>query len=114
MKIKKTHVFAAFALITGIIGAVLRANYLLTGFEAETGLPLRSENRYETALFVLSAFVFIVFFIFSVSPRRKPGDFCGEEICSLNGAGLLLRVLSAFLMLLASVFGFCQFMLNNG
>ncbi len=111
---KKSDLLTVSAIILGICGAFLRAKHLLTGFETDTGLPLRSINPYGLALVVLTACVFLFFLILALLYRRTAGIGASSSLYHISGVNQVsVRVLSAFLMFLASIIGIYQFLLHN-
>ena len=111
---KKSFLLTIVAVILGLCGAFLRAKQLMSGFEADTGLPLRSGNPYGFALFVLSIGVFL-FFLLYLAIYRKIIEKCDYRLFFhiSSYTQVLIRVFSAFLMFLSAVIGIYLFLLNN-
>ena len=111
---KKSFLLTIVAVILGFCGAFLRAKQLMSGFETDTGLPLRSGNPYGFALLLLSILVFLFFLIY-LAIYRKMIKKCDYRLFFhiSTYTQLLIRVFSAFLMFLSAVLGIYLFFLNN-
>lgn len=68
---KKGGLFSLLALVTGIIGAVLRGMERKTGFEPETGLAV-PRNLFGILLIALSGAVFLFFLIVVLRIKHEP------------------------------------------
>lgn len=94
----------ATAAICGTAGAVLRGINLLTGYEAETGLPVAG-NSAQTALIALSVLTAVLLFVLSRG-YRADGGAVFEEVFGGVGAGFkTVSVLTGFVMLAAGAGG---------
>lgn len=112
---KRSSLLTVFAIILGLIGAYLRAEYLLTGFEADSGLPLRTINPYRLSLLILSVCVLLIFLLSPLFFRKTIKNFNSRKLYQISGGSqVLYRVLSAFFMFLSAVIGIYDFLLGTG
>lgn len=107
MKLYKA--LAAFSVLAGIAGGMIRYMQLKTGFEADTGLPI-ANNPYCTALMVISLVIIILFAFFSYfmhvpESRCTPALFIKQSAVSaiFYYASLLLLAVAGVLQLMIAL-----------